>query len=107
VEDVQSHHVQHVAFLHPVTGEPTDLSVTRHIQCCADTGCPICTVDVEQAQAAGVDTSAPSDAFTEAMQNKGDVALTALAAIGVASPVDENAFAGEAPAPAEPPAQGA
>jgi hypothetical protein len=95
VEDAQSHHVQHVAFLHPVTNEPTDLSVSRHIQCCADTGCEICSVDVAHAQEAGIDTSGPSDEFTQAMQQKGDVLLAALATVGVANPVDETAFAGE------------
>jgi hypothetical protein len=83
------------------------LSVTRHIQCCADSGCEICTIDVQHAQAAGIDTSAPSDAFTQAMQNKGDVVLAALASIGVASPVDEDAFVGRVPTSAAPPAEGA
>lgn len=52
--DSDPHHVQYVAFNHPVTGEPTDLSVTKHIDCCAEDGCPICTTDVAQAQQAGV-----------------------------------------------------
>jgi hypothetical protein len=71
VEDTHAHHVQHVAFNHPVTGEPTDLSVSRHIQCCAGTGCPICSIDVEHATKAQV-TGGPSDAFTAYMQNKTD-----------------------------------
>jgi hypothetical protein len=77
IEDDHSHHVQYVAFNHPVTGDPTDLTVTKHVQCCAEDGCPICSTDVEHASKAQV-TAEPSTAFTEYMQNKSDEHLQAL-----------------------------
>ena len=52
--DADPHHVQYVAFAHPVTGEPTDLTVTKHVDCCAEDGCPICSADVERADQDGV-----------------------------------------------------
>jgi hypothetical protein len=71
--DTHAHHVQYVAFLHPVTGEGTDLSVTKHVQCCAEDNCPICAIDVEHAGKNQVpDHTTPSDAFTAYMQNKTD-----------------------------------
>jgi hypothetical protein len=70
VTDTHTHHVQYVAFSHPVTGEATDLSVTKHTQCCAEDGCPICTTDLEHAEKAQVaDHTKPSDAFTAFMVN--------------------------------------
>ena len=51
-------HVQYVAFAHPVTGSGVDLSVTKHIQCCAEDGCPICTHDVLRANQDGVSIKA-------------------------------------------------
>jgi hypothetical protein len=66
--DTHSHHIQYVAFTHPVTGMGTDLSVTKHTQCCAEDGCPICTTDLEHAEKAQVpDHKNPSDAFTAFM----------------------------------------
>jgi hypothetical protein len=86
VEDTHAHHVQHVAFNHPVTGEPTDLSVSRHIQCCAASGCPICATDVEYAAQGNV-TAEPSDAFTAYMTSKADDHAQALfEAHGVETP---------------------
>jgi hypothetical protein len=86
VTDTHAHHVQYVAFVHPVTGEGTDLSVSKHIQCCAEDGCPICTVDVDQAAQTLTDT-APSDEFTALMQTKGSEHLQVLFdTVGVESP---------------------
>ena len=56
IEDTEPHHVQYVAFNHPVTGSGVDLSVTKHIHCCADEGCEICTTDMRFASEAGADT---------------------------------------------------
>jgi hypothetical protein len=71
VTDTHAHHVQYVAFNHPVTGEAQDLSITKHVQCCAEDGCPICATSVEHISQAMADTS-PSDAFTAAMIDKTD-----------------------------------
>lgn len=48
--DSDPHHVQYVAFTHPVTG-PQDVSVSKHIDCCAEDGCPICTDELARSQA--------------------------------------------------------
>lgn len=68
VADTHAHHVQYVAFNHPVTGEGMDLSVTKHVQCCAEDGCEVCATVVTAAITAGTDT-APGDAFTAFVQN--------------------------------------
>ena len=81
VEDTHSHHVQYVAFNHPSRG-PIDLSVTKHVQCCAEDGCEICSIDVEHAGKQLGDTS-PSDEFTAFMQSKPPELLEALAAASV------------------------
>jgi hypothetical protein len=65
VTDTHAHHVQYVAFNHPVTGEGLDLSVTKHVQCCAEDGCEICSVDVEL-----LPDTAVGDAFDQALQNR-------------------------------------
>jgi len=39
-EDDHPRHIIHAAATHPVTGEPLDLSIVRHIDCCRDAGCP-------------------------------------------------------------------
>ncbi len=52
--DSDPHHVQYVAFTHPVTGEAQDLSVGKHIDCCAEDGCVICQTDFARAHADGV-----------------------------------------------------
>jgi hypothetical protein len=49
VEDSEAHHVQYVAFNHPVTGGGVDISVTKHVACCAEDGCPVCSIDVANA----------------------------------------------------------
>lgn len=72
VVDTHSHHVQFVAFEHPITKEPTDVSVTKHIQCCAASGCPICQTDVEFVAGALLGDASIGDAFTAAMQSKSD-----------------------------------
>lgn len=69
--DTHTHHVQFVALNHPVTGLPVDLTVTKHVQCCADDGCPICQTDVEHAAANNV-TVGQLDEFTAYMQTKTD-----------------------------------
>lgn len=61
LEDTEPHHVQYVAFNHPIDGAGVDLSVTKHIACCAADGCPICSTDVRQAEAEGVDVHHLSD----------------------------------------------
>lgn len=55
--DTEPHHVQYVALNHPVTGDSMDLSVSKHVQCCAEDGCPICSADVERATQEGADPS--------------------------------------------------
>lgn len=67
--DTEPHHVQYVAFNHPVTGEGTDLSVSKHVQCCAEDGCPLCSADVERAQQDGVDLSRLRDWLTNRPQD--------------------------------------
>jgi hypothetical protein len=62
--DTEPHHVQYVAFNHPVSGMGMDLSVSKHVMCCAEDGCPICTVDVERARADGVDVAHMRDWLT-------------------------------------------
>jgi hypothetical protein len=47
--DDHPHHVQYVAFTHPATGEGVDLSISKHIDCCAEDGCAICSLDMEYA----------------------------------------------------------
>jgi hypothetical protein len=55
--DTEPHHVQYVALNHPVSGQGVDLSVSKHVQCCAEDGCPICSADVERAAQEGGDPS--------------------------------------------------
>ena len=83
VADQHVHHVQYVAFRHPITGVPTDITVSKHIQCCAIDGCAICATDVEFAADKTI-----GDAFSAQMANKGSDHLAALASRhGIASPV--------------------
>lgn len=56
ITDTEPHHVQYVAFNHPVSGAGVDLSVTKHVPCCAEDGCPICSTDLRQAEESGADT---------------------------------------------------
>lgn len=82
LSDSHAHHVQYVAFSHPVTGEGLDLSVTKHVQCCAEDGCPICSVDVTEAPTTDI-----GDAFTQFMQNKPEGTFRALyESVAVESP---------------------
>jgi hypothetical protein len=53
--DTDPHHVQYVAFSHPVSGSGVDLSVTKHVDCCAEDGCPICTTTMTVVTETGVD----------------------------------------------------
>ena len=53
--DTDPHHVQYVAFSHPVDGAGVDLSVSKHVDCCAEDGCPICTTTMASATEIGVD----------------------------------------------------
>ena len=55
VEDTEPHHLQYVAFNHPVTGAGVDLSVSKHVRCCAEDGCPICSTDLRRAELDGAD----------------------------------------------------
>ncbi len=74
VVDAHAHHVHYVALVHPVTGEALDVSVSKHVQCCAEDGCAICATDLEFA----VD-KAIGDAFTAQMDAKTPEHLSALA----------------------------
>jgi hypothetical protein len=38
-----------------------DLTVTKHVYCCAEDGCPICSTDVRYAKDAGTDLSRMRD----------------------------------------------
>jgi hypothetical protein len=66
LDDTHTHHVQYVAFTHPVTHMGVDVSISKHTQCCAEDGCEICAVDVEFARQV-LDDITPGDAFTEFM----------------------------------------
>jgi len=66
--DSHAHHVQFVAINHPVTRQGTDLSVSKHVQCCAEDGCEICQVSVKHAQEALGDIYL-GDRFNEFMGN--------------------------------------
>lgn len=48
-EDDHPHHVQYTAFNHPVTGEAQDLSVSKHVDCCAEDGCLVCATSMQHA----------------------------------------------------------
>lgn len=72
--DTHAHHVQYVAFNHPITQEATDISVSKHIQCCAADGCEICSTHVEFAPTAEI-----GDDFTAYQQDPTSDHLTALA----------------------------
>jgi hypothetical protein len=65
--DTAPRHVQYVAFSHPVTGEGTDLSVSKHVDCCAEDGCPICTTTMQAVGEAGV---GKDDALRNFLQNE-------------------------------------
>jgi hypothetical protein len=68
VTDSHAHHVQYVALNHPVSGQSVDLSITRHIQCCAEDGCPICEIAVKHArEILDENDLLPSDRFNEFM----------------------------------------
>jgi hypothetical protein len=56
-QDNEPHHVQYVAN-NPAS---PDLSVSKHVRCCAEDGCPICTADVHAAEQAGFDPEHLSD----------------------------------------------
>jgi hypothetical protein len=61
--DTDPHHVQYVAFNHPVSGAGVDLSVTKHVDCCAEDGDPICSATMVAVRAAGVGKGAELRAF--------------------------------------------
>jgi hypothetical protein len=71
--DTHAHHIQYAALPHPVTKEPIDLSVSKHIQCCAIDGCEVCRTDVEFAPNREV-----GDEFTAYAQAKTPDHLAAL-----------------------------
>lgn len=74
VSDSHAHHVQYAGFVHPITKEPIDLSVSKHIQCCATDGCEVCATDVEFAPVKEI-----GDDFTAYVDgNKTSEHLTAL-----------------------------
>jgi hypothetical protein len=84
--DSHAHHVQYVAgFIHPVTKENIDLSIHKHIQCCANDGCEICKTDVEFAADKSI-----GEAFNAHVQNKSDEHLQALTdRHGISTPISE------------------
>jgi predicted methyltransferase len=47
VADSHAHHIQFIGIIHPITQEGIDLSVSKHIQCCAASGCASCSTHVE------------------------------------------------------------
>ena len=63
VDDTHAHHVQYAALTHPVTGEAIDLSISKHIQCCAAGGCEVCATHIEFAPSAEI-----GDDFTAYIQ---------------------------------------
>jgi len=68
--DHHAHHVQYVAFQHPVSRQSMDLSVTKHVQCCAEDGCEVCAVAVKHAHdALDENDRLPSDRFNEFLMN--------------------------------------
>ncbi len=73
VTDSHAHHVQLAALVHPITGASLDVSISRHVQCCALEGCAICATDVEFAPDKSV-----GDAFTAYSQSKSPEHLAAL-----------------------------
>lgn len=74
VSDTHAHHIQYVAFIHPITKESTDISVSKHIQCCANDGCEICITDMEFAPNKSI-----GESFTNYMQTKSPEHLSVLA----------------------------
>jgi|SRR5215467_2059978 len=90
--DSDPHHVQYVGFTHPVTGEAVDMSVTKHVDCCAEDGCTICGSDTAAAQTAGV-------AVKDFVQNRPTEQLQALfEQHGVETPDFQIPATSEAPA---------
>ena len=73
VTDSHAHHVQLAALVHPITGASLDVSISRHVQCCALEGCAICATDVEFAPEKSI-----GDAFTGYVQAKTPDHLAAL-----------------------------
>lgn len=73
--DSHAHHIQYAAFKHPITGEGVDISVSKHIQCCAADGCEVCATDVEFAPDAQI-----GDGFTSYAQAKSTEHLAAITA---------------------------
>lgn len=84
--DSNTHHVQYVVFNHPITGVAMDVSVSKHIQCCAEDGCGICLSDVTFAKEVLGDVT-PGDAFNNFMVNKPSGLLQELFEVhGISSP---------------------
>jgi hypothetical protein len=42
---------------HPVSGQSIDLSVSKHVYCCGEDGCLLCSADIERAREDGADLS--------------------------------------------------
>lgn len=53
--DDAPHHVRYAVSTHPLDSYAVDTSTSRHIDCCAEEGCPICATDVRRANADGVE----------------------------------------------------
>lgn len=64
VTDTHAHHIQFIGIIHPITQEGIDLSVSKHIQCCAKNGCESCSTHVEFAP-----TKEIGDKFNAFVQN--------------------------------------
>jgi hypothetical protein len=87
VNDTHAHHIQFIGIIHPITKEGIDLSVSKHIQCCAADGCEVCSTHVEFAPDKEV-----GDKFNAFIQNppvEHDLAL--FERHGIATPASEAA----------------
>lgn len=71
--DTHAHHVQFIGIIHPITQEGIDLSVSKHIQCCAADGCEVCSTHVEFAPAKEIGDK--FNAFLQSPSVEHDLAL--------------------------------
>jgi hypothetical protein len=74
VEDTHTHHIQYGMF---APGGEDPMAASRHTQCCAADGCPVCQTFLEFAREALGDV-APSDRFTAWMISPPRPVLQAL-----------------------------
>lgn len=87
--DSHGHHTNYVAFTHPISKQPVDLSITKHVQCCASDGCELCQTAMKHARVALNDDDAlePGERFNEFLQNPPREYLAELFEVhGITSP---------------------